>query len=457
MSDINRPEGFGNDFVPEENAPEENSRGAQQEYIEEPYDEGREQVEASGSEVSDAAYSEPEEGVQFEKRQARRKRKRMVWSAVKLAISAVICIPLIFFCFWAGTKLFFPGNSEITGLKEKYARKANKDFVISLEVTNPEERDIELQRLDEENGKWITEAKYETGFEDKEKVKIEFPETWTDYTYSKWRLHMDRTFGVKKVTTEPFNVTCRNRGNVKFKCSAALVYCVDNKEVLYDVHMNKELPNASTTKMITAILAIEKGNMDDVVTFSHRAVMTPYAYFGIHTGYKFYLKDLMKGMMIQSGNECATAIGEHVGGSYEKFRNMMNKRAKELGCKHTHFVTPSGLDAYGHYSTAYDLALINAKAIEYDEYNKLMLMEKATLKNLNKDDEWEYELKPSNDLLKEHIKGYMGGKTGTTAQAGNCLSSAYKYNGKTYILVVMNAGDRFKTTKTLMKYVRKYA
>ncbi len=394
---------------------------------------------------------------QFLRRQAKRKRKRMIAAAIRLIVAAVICIPLIFFCFWSGTRLFFPSETEVTGLKPKIARKASKGITVTLTVTNPEDREMELQRFDEETEKWVVEKTVATGFDDEEKIKIEFPDVWKKYTYSKWRIHMDRAFGVKAYTSEPSNVTCRNRANLKIKCNSAVIYCVDNGEVLYDINMHKEIPNASTTKIMTAILALENSKDSEVVKFSRRAVMTPYAYYGIHTGYKFRLGDLMRAMLIQSANECATAIGEHVGGSYEKFRDMMNARAKKLGCRHTHFMTPSGLDVRGHYSSAYDMALINAKAIEFDEYNKIMLMEKFKLRNLNKDDPWEYDVKPTNDLLKEHIKGYMGGKTGTTTQAGNCLSSAYKWKGKTYILEVFNTYDRFKETKKLMKYVRDYA
>lgn len=390
-------------------------------------------------------------------RRAKRKKKRMVRTAIWVAVAAVICIPLIFFSFWTGTKLFFPLASEVTGLKDKIAAKAAKPLVREVEVTNPAGRNLILQRFDEEEDEWVGEAAYEMGMDETAKVEITFPDVWTESTHSTWRLLIDRDFGVKKYVGDTFDVLCRNRGGVKVNGSAAVIYCKDDDEILFDQNMNKEMPNASTTKMMTAILALEDYHPDDVVEFSRRAAITPYAYIGIRQGYKFYMKDLMRAMLIMSCNECATAIGEHVGGSYEAFRDMMNAKAKELGLKHTHFITPSGLDVNGHYSTVHDIAMINSRAIEFDEYNKIMLMEKFKLRNLNKDDEYEFEIKPTNDLLKEHIKGYMGGKTGTTGQAGNCLSSAYKYKGKTYILVVFNTYARFDETKKLMKYVRKYA
>ena len=404
--------------------------------------------EKQDQEADDTSYLE---------RQAKRKRKRTVRTAIWVAVAAVICIPLIFFSFWAGTKLFFPMTSEVAGLEDKIAAKASKPLVREVTVTNPSGRNLILQRFDEEEEEWVGEAAYEMGTEETEKVEITFPDVWTESTHSTWRLCIDRDFGVKKYTGDTVDVLCRNRGGVKVKGTAAIVYCKDDDEILFDQKMNKELPNASTTKMMTAILALEDYHPDDVVTFSRRAAITPYAYIGIRKGYKFYMKDLMRAMLIMSCNECATAIGEHVGGSYEAFRDMMNAKVKELGLKHTHFITPSGLDVNGHYSTVHDIAMINAKAIEYDEYNKIMLMEKYKLKALNKDEDYEYEIKPTNELLKEHIKGYMGGKTGTTGQAGNCLSSAYRYKGKTYIIVVFNTYARFDETKKLMKYVRKYA
>ena len=391
------------------------------------------------------------------KRQAKRKRERMLRTVIGLFVAAVICIPLIFFSFWAGAKLFFPLNSEVTGLDGNIAAKAAKPLVKTVEVTNPAGRNLILQRLEEEEEKWVDEAAYEMGTDEAEKVEITFPDVWTESTHSTWRLRIDRDFGVKKYTGDSVNVLCRNRGGVKVKGTAAIIYCKDDDEILFDQKMNKELPNASTTKIMTAILALENYHPDDVVTFSRRAAITPYAYIGIKAGYKFYMKDLMRAMLIMSCNECATAIGEHVGGSYESFRNMMNAKVEEMGLKHTHFITPSGLDVNGHYSTVHDIAMINAKAIEFEEYNKIMLMEKFKLKNLNKDEEFEYEIKPTNELLEKHIKGYMGGKTGTTGQAGNCLSSAYKWKGKTYIIVVFNTYARFDETKKLMKYVRKYA
>ncbi len=415
-----------------------------------------ENMEESPDEVSDLEEEQADDR-SYLKRQARRKQRRMLLTYAETIVAAVICIPLLFFCFWAGTRLFFPAETEVTGLKARLAGKASDQLTRKVTITNPAERKLRLERYDEDEEKWVEEASFKTGDEKKEKVTVTFPDSWTGYTYSKWRLAMDREFGVRKYTSDPFDVICRNRGGVKTSAAAAIVYCKDNGEILYEKNINKEMPNASTTKMMTAILAFENSKMDEVVTFSRRAVITPYAYLGIHTGYKFYMGDLMRAMLIMSANECSTAICEHVGGTYEHFRDMMNERAKELGCKHTHFLTPSGLDLNGHYSTVRDIAIINAKAIEFDEYNKIMLMKKFKLRNLNQDDPWEYDIKPTNDLLEENIKGYMGGKTGTTAQAGNCLSSAYKWKGNTYIIVVFDAGDRFKATKNLIKYVKKYA
>lgn len=392
----------------------------------------------------------------YQERRARRRRRGVLGIIIKVILSIVICSPLIFFAVWTGAKLMFPVASEVTGLKTELARKAGNDKLATVTVTNPEGRELELQRFDKKTGKWEETKSLKLSGKDRQKVKITFPKGWDDATYSRWRLFMKGSFGIKKYVGDPVDVICRNRGGLKLKAAAACVYSVEDKQVLYDINMHKKLPNASTTKMITAILALENSKDSDVVPVSRRAAITYYSSFPFRKGYKFYMGDLLRAMLIVSSNESASAVAEYVGGSYEAFAKIMNKRAKELGAKHTNFVTPSGLDAKGHHSTAYDLAMINAEAIKSDEYNKIMLMKKHKFRCVNKKNE-KFEAKATNDLLKEKIKGYMGGKTGTTPQAGNCLSSAYKWKGKEYIIVVLDAGDRFEATKKLMKYVRKYS
>ena len=392
---------------------------------------------------------------EYRARREKRKKKAAAGAVLKSVIAVILLLPLLFLTFWVGSRLLFPEGTDVEGLDKGISHKAGK-LVRRVTVTNPAGRELELQKFNENDRKWVTKASYPMGHGEKQKVKVRFPKAWTKSTYSKWRVYVGRSFGSKKYVGDSFKIVCKNRGNIRFKAAAAVVYSIDDDTVLYDVHMNKKLANASTTKMMTAILAFENSSNEEVVTVSRRASITPWAYFPLKKGSQFRMGDLKRAMLIGSSNDAATAIAEHIGGTYENFVDRMNERAKELGCKRTHFVTPSGLDANGHHSTAYDLAMINKKAIEFGEYNEIVKMRKFHFNSLNRKKKG-YDVKTTNELLKEHLKGYMGGKTGTTAQAGNCLSSAYRWKGKTYILVVLDAGDRFKATKLLMKYVRKYA
>ena len=138
--------------------------------------------------------------------------------------------------------------------------------------------------------------------------------------------------------------------------------------VLYGKEAYRARPNASTTKVMTCILALELGNGDDYVQVSKEAASQPQTHLGMKEGQQFYLEDLLYSLMLKSHNDTAVAIAEHIGGSVKKFAALMNQKAKELGCTDTHFVTPNGLDGEDeggrHHTTARDLALIMAYAVK---------------------------------------------------------------------------------------------
>ncbi|MDF2524723.1 MAG: D-alanyl-D-alanine carboxypeptidase, partial [Clostridiales bacterium] len=136
---------------------------------------------------------------------------------------------------------------------------------------------------------------------------------------------------------------------------AALVLDAQSGRVLYEKNGYSRRSMASTTKIMTAILAIEKGNLDDDVVVSKRAASTSGSDISLKTGEKLTLSELLYGLMLASGNDASVAIAEHIGGSVEEFCKMMTAKAIELGCKNTNFITPHGLDKPDHYTTAYEL------------------------------------------------------------------------------------------------------
>lgn len=162
----------------------------------------------------------------------------------------------------------------------------------------------------------------------------------------------------------------------------------DSGRVLYEKDGETPRANASTTKVLTCILALEKGAGDDYVTVSARAASQPDVQLNMREGEQYYLEDLLYSLMLQSHNDTAVAIAEHIGGSVEGFAEMMNKKAEEIGCTDTHFVTPNGLDAEDdggtHHTTARDLALIMRYAIKSPTFLKITQTREHTFSDLSK-------------------------------------------------------------------------
>ena len=145
--------------------------------------------------------------------------------------------------------------------------------------------------------------------------------------------------------------------------------------ILYEKNANKKMAMASTTKIMTCLVALENSKPDDIVTISQYAASMPDVQLNAIEGDVFYIEDLLYALMLESHNDVAVAIAEHVGGSEEEFANLMNERAKEIGCTNTHFVTANGLDAEEHYTTASDLAKITVEALKNDAFCNIIQTE----------------------------------------------------------------------------------
>lgn len=217
--------------------------------------------------------------------------------------------------------------------------------------------------------------------------------------------------------------------------------------VLLRHNENEPLPMASTTKVMTALLALEKGNLDDVVTVGRNAYGVPGTSIYLNLGEHITLHDLLYGLLLASGNDAAVAIAEHIGGSVEAFCAMMTERAAELGCENTVFVNPNGLPAEGHHTTAYDLALIAREAMKHETFREIVSTRRASIP-------WEgrsYDriLNNKNRLLTDY-EGATGIKTGYTRAAGRCLVFGARRDGLEVIGVVLNCGDWFNEAARLM-------
>ncbi|HEY9061318.1 MAG TPA: D-alanyl-D-alanine carboxypeptidase family protein [Pseudobacteroides sp.] len=214
---------------------------------------------------------------------------------------------------------------------------------------------------------------------------------------------------------------------------AAIVMDANSGRILYSKNADQRKYIASTTKIMTAIVTLENGNVDDVVTISKRAASIQGSSINLREGEKLKLKELLYGLMLNSGNDAAIAIAEHIGGDVETFVGMMNEKAKELNLTNTSFKTPHGLDRDGHYSTANELAQMTRYALRNPEFAKICKTVSASITGRS--------LYNTNEML-GFYPGADGVKTGYTGQAGRCLVCSATRDGWKLISVVLGCPTR---------------
>lgn len=217
--------------------------------------------------------------------------------------------------------------------------------------------------------------------------------------------------------------------------------------VLLAHNADEPLPMASTTKIMTALLALEKGDLTAPVTCSRNAFGVPGTSIYLSAGETLTLEQMLYGLMLASGNDAATAIAEHIGGTVEEFCRMMTARAAELGCTDTVFLTPHGLPQEGHYTTALDLALIAREAMQHEVFRRIVSTRRATIPWEGRD--YDRVLNNKNRLLSSY-EGATGIKTGYTRKAGRCLVFGAERNNLPILGVVLNCGSWFDEAARLM-------
>lgn len=237
--------------------------------------------------------------------------------------------------------------------------------------------------------------------------------------------------------------------------------------ILYEKNGTKFMANASTTKILTCILALEKGELTDVVEVSSYAASMPDVQLHIKEGEQYYLGDLLYSLMLESHNDVAVAIAEHISGSQEEFSKLMNRKAKEIGCKNTIFLTPNGLDAtqqisggeIDHGTTAEDLALIMRYCInispQKEQFLKITGTESHAFQNI--EENRNFFCRNHNAFL-NMMEGVISGKTGFTNKAGYCYVGALEEDGRCYIVALLacgwpgNKNYKWSDCRKLMEY-----
>ncbi len=265
---------------------------------------------------------------------------------------------------------------------------------------------------------------------------------------------MKRIFGFLLciILLVPINIRGEELG---LSSRGAVLIDAETNRVLYGKDENENMAMASTTKIMTCIIALEYGDLDEVAIVSENAVNKPKVRLGVKKDEQYVLEDLLYAMMLESFNDVSVVVAEHVAGTVEKFTTYMNKKAKEIGAYNTNFVTVNGLDADGHCSTARDMAVIGAYAIKNEKFREI----------INKKSHSFFELTTNRGITVNNKDSYLsmnknaiGIKTGFTNDAGYCFVGACEYEDKTLVSCVLGCGwppnskYKWKDTTKLMNY-----
>lgn len=251
-------------------------------------------------------------------------------------------------------------------------------------------------------------------------------------------------------------------------CESVLLFELETQNILYSKYPDKKMYPASVTKIMTAIIALENGNLDDVITVDEK---TPYEIYGssiaLEAGEQLTLKDLLYALLLPSANDAAEVIAKHYGKTTESFVNLMNNKAKELGCTNTHFVNPHGLHNNNHYTTAYDLMKITTYAMKNDIFRKIVSQPRYTIPKTNKKEE--RKIITTNNLLLNTSPYYIyvngiktprqysnviGIKNGYTDQAKNTIVAGVEKKNMTIIAIVLKGRgtDLYTDAHNLFNY-----
>lgn len=241
-------------------------------------------------------------------------------------------------------------------------------------------------------------------------------------------------------------IFCPHAFSEELSAECACVLSAETGEVLFSKNAEKEHAMASTTKIMTALLAIESGRMDEVATISKNAERQEGSSLYLRSGEEILVSDLVYGLMLNSGNDAAVALAEHLDGNIGDFSSRMTQKAREIGAEHTQFQNPSGLDQDGHYTTALDLAKIAAYAMKNEAFCQVVSTKQKTITTASGQTIY---LKNHNKLLDQY-KGALGVKTGYTKKTGRCLVSAAKRDGILLIAVTLHAPNDWNDHKVML-------
>ncbi len=241
----------------------------------------------------------------------------------------------------------------------------------------------------------------------------------------------------------------KNGKSIYINARYAIAMDAKTRRVLFEKNSYDLVPIASTTKIMTSLVALNYGNLKDKIVISKKAATINGSQVGYKEGEEISIEELLYGLMFRSGNDAAIAIAEGTAGSVENFCNLMDEYAYSIGALDSHFESPHGLDSENHYSTAYDLALITAKAKEIDKFNEIVGDKEVTAEEKG----FTRSYNNINKILWQ-IPEANGVKTGYTGGAGKCLVTSVDMDGNDIIIVVLNSPTRWNETKKIYNNIK---
>lgn len=246
------------------------------------------------------------------------------------------------------------------------------------------------------------------------------------------------------------NYVTVNAEELNINARSAIAIDSKTKTVLYEKNAYELIPMASTTKIMTALVALKYGDIDRKVEISSRSANIQGSTVGYKKGEQISIRELLYGLMLRSGNDAAIAIAEGIGGTVDEFVNIMNEYAHTIGLSNTHFESPHGLDSDKHYCTVYDLGLITCKAREIKLFNEIV--------NSRDIDSKAYSFSRSYHNINKILwllPDATGVKTGYTGNAGKCLVSSVNIKNNDVVIIVLNSTPRWKETQKIHDYIVK--
>ena len=347
------------------------------------------------------------------------------------------------------------GNeTTVEGLRESFNAKTTTKIVDKIKVYPADDRDVILQLLNSETNVYETVEEFD--IDANGNARIEYPDQRKEKTYTTWRIYIPESNGTNEYISEDIKITTKNLADQKLNSKAACIYSVDRDVVIYDENMNTKRKQASTTKLMTALLTLEGTDLKGKSKVSKYAARTPWGIVHMRPGDIYYTRHLLNALLVASSNESANVLGEKNAGTVSSFIKKMNAKCDILSLNNTQYKNTHGLDANGHYTTAYDLAKLTKEVMKYPEFLEIIKKKEYTLKSVKY--KKKVTLEATNELLR-YSKSFLGGKTGYDCGAGYCFSGIYKYKGETFIATTLGASSndqRFNDSKRLYRYIKAY-